>query len=146
MISWLREGPDHPADVPTWAGAESLVAELRLDSSGNVAAVPHRTYAGGGAFSSVALNEAPLVHDLDLSTATRMAPAAGEPFEVGVYAAGRRIAGVARAAGESSVVIERSGHDRQVLAGSAPAAGTAVFFDADILEVFTDGAYGAWRL
>jgi beta-fructofuranosidase len=144
MISWLREGPGQLLDVPAWAGAESLVAELRLDPTGAVAAVPHPTYAG--VFTELSPGAAPLIHNVDLQRAAHLTAAAGEAFEVDIQVAGRHVGRVGRATGATSVLIEQFHHAPESLAGSEPSAGVEVFFDADILEIFTGGAYGAWRL
>jgi beta-fructofuranosidase len=121
MISWLREDPDLGAGR-RWVGAHSLVSTLAADRAGSIIAVPHPDVARSGLFAYEAQGDA-----------AELKP--GAPKHVRITCAGRR----------RELVINRPGCAPDRMPCGADRT-IEVFVDADILEIFGGGIYGAWRL
>jgi Glycosyl hydrolases family 32 N-terminal domain len=85
MISWLQEDPQHEPGTSGWAGAESLVAELAVDTAGRLTATPHPGLASSTMFANHAPGAWPWAHDLEASApalATHLTAAADSPAEI----------------------------------------------------------------
>jgi beta-fructofuranosidase len=149
MISWLQEDPRHDAGSSGWAGAESLVSELAVDRTGRVTAAPHPGLASSGMFANHPPVAGRSVHSLEESTselATHLTAEADVPVELEVRRAGQRLVYITRSRGDHRVVVDRPGHKIDVLPCQKPSGTIELFIDADILEIFGGGYYGASRL
>jgi beta-fructofuranosidase len=148
MISWLREDPQRECSNG-WVGAHSLVAELGIDSAGRLAAGPHPGVAGSGVFANHAPTTWPWVHDLAGDTSARpihVTAAADAPVAVELRQAHQLLAHIARPPANDGLVVARPGHKVDLIPCPDASATIELFVDADILEIFSGGAYGAWRL
>jgi sucrose-6-phosphate hydrolase SacC (GH32 family) len=145
MISWLREDPRWKTDPAGWAGAHSLVSSLAIDPAGRVTASPHPALLRATVFTRLACTSS--------LCAMRMIPGAPEhaavrgdgPVEIEVRQETRRLARITRSRGQSTLTIDRPGARLDLIPCGVGDA-IEVFVDADILEVFVGGNYGAWRL
>jgi hypothetical protein len=141
MISWLREDPDLGAGKG-WSGAYSLVSTLAADAHRHVIALPHPDVVGSGLFADEPRGDAVEVmpgvaHHLQLTR--------GGPTVIEVRRRRECLARVTRARDRPALVIERPGRGRDLMPCGADST-VELFVDADILELFGDGVYGAWRL
>ena len=135
VISWLREDERHdPASRP-WSGAQSLVSVLGIDADGRVTLTPHENVLGSPLFTT------PATGVLDAGGPPVHMTFRG-PVDVEVRY-GRHSLLRARDEGRN-LAVTRPGRGTDLLLGSSPE--THVFLDADIVEIYTGGAYGAWRL
>jgi beta-fructofuranosidase len=144
MISWLREDPRWKTDTAGWAGAHSLVSSLTIDRAGRVTASPHPALLHGTVFTHLNCTSS--------VCAVRVIP--GVPEHATVPGEGsveievrqdRRLARITRSRGQPTLAIDRPGSRLDVIPCEVCDA-IEVFVDADILEVFVGGNYGAWRL
>ena len=146
MISWLQE--EGAVLECGWAGAESLLSELAIDSAGWVTVTPHVSLSNSKLFARLAPATSSWVLDaseLARRRATHLSIPDAERVEVDISTAGGPIARVTRASRHQGLVIDRLGRAPDVL--PCPADGRIeLFLDADILEIFGGGFYGAWRL
>jgi beta-fructofuranosidase len=145
MISWLREDPRFAAEPAPWAGAHSLVSSLAIDRGGRVTASPHPATCRGTAFTHVACATCDCVIRVIPGVAEHVRVACDGPLELEVRRAGRWVARVSRRRGRTGLIVERPGCAADLIPSDEREAIEA-FVDADILEVFAGGTYGAWRL
>jgi beta-fructofuranosidase len=148
MISWLREDPQHEC-ASGWAGAHSLVAELAIDSAGRLAAAPHSGLAASGAFANHAPVIWPWVHDLAggaPARAVHVTAAAEAPVAIDLRHNHEPLARIGRSPAGDGLVVCRPGQEVDFIPCPHPSATIELFVDTDILEIFSGGAYGAWRL
>jgi beta-fructofuranosidase len=144
MISWLREDPRLAPEPAEWAGAQSLASAVGIDRTGRVIASPHPALVHGTAFTHAAC-ACSCVIDMTSGAPEHVTVGGDGPLEIKVRRTGHRLVRVFRSGGEPRVVIDRLGCPLDVL--PCQVCDTIdVFVDADILEVFAGGAYGAWRL
>jgi beta-fructofuranosidase len=149
MISWLREDLPYEAETSAWAGAHSLVSELGVDRAARVTASPHAGLVSSGAFVNHSPVAWPWVHDLEQSTpahATHVNAASDSHSEMEVRCSGKHLVRVTRSPSQGGLVVDRPGHPIDVIPAPIPEGAIDVFIDADILEIFSAGCYGAWRL
>jgi beta-fructofuranosidase len=144
MISWLREDPRLAPEPAAWAGAHSLVARVEIDRTGRVIASPHPALVHGTVFTHATCARS-CVTDVSSGAPEHVTVAGDGLLDVKVRRAGHRIVRVFRSSGEPGVVIDRLGCPLDVLPSQVWDK-IDVFVDADILEVFAGGSYGAWRL
>jgi beta-fructofuranosidase len=145
VMSWLREETQPDEALTERAGAHSVVSTLELDG-GRLTMRPHPALDP--------LREEPLagavVHDglrYDVGdSAVELTVSAVPGLRCDIAEAGRIRATLAWDHAQRALLIERPGLGRQVLPvpGSEPAL--KVLLDADILEVFSAGTYGAYRI
>jgi beta-fructofuranosidase len=144
MISWLREDPRLAPEPSAWAGAQSLASAVGIDRTGRVIASPHPALVHGTVFTH-ATCAGSCVIDVTSGAPEHATVAGYGPLEIKVRRAGHRLVRVFCSGREPGVVIDRLGCPLDVL--PAQVCDTIdVFVDADILEVFAGGGYGAWRL
>jgi beta-fructofuranosidase len=149
VMSWLQEDPQHPPGASEWAGAQSLVSVLAVDDDGRVTATPHPALAGSPLFAHHTPGSWPWVQESARSTparATRVTAPAGAPVAVEVRGTHRPPVTVTRSGARDGLVIDRPGRPTEVIPCPHPSAGVDLFIDADILEIFSGGVYGAWRI
>ena len=145
MISWLREA-QASHDPTGWAGAHSLVSTLAIDAKRRVVASPHPAVTASGVFthrSNPSSSPRRDVLEVVRPTPTHLTVAHEDPIEI--RTAGRRLALISRSAARDALVIERPGSASDVMPCGV-AGEIELFLDADILEIFGGGHYGAWRL
>jgi beta-fructofuranosidase len=148
-ISWLREDPQHEAETSGWAGAQSLVSELAVDDARRVTARPHSGLAGSKMFANHAPLARPWVQDITESTpglGTHLTVSADTLPEIEVRQARQRLAHVTRSPAHHGLVVDRPGRASDAIPCPNQSGAIDLFIDADILEIFSDGLYGAWRL
>jgi beta-fructofuranosidase len=147
MISWLREDPRGEVLGGAWAGAQSLVSELAIDAAGKLTADPHPSLRRSELFAHHEPAAMPLVHDLTefgRAPATHLLASAGRPVEIELRGAERGPVCVTRSP-HHGLVIDRPGRPPDAVPCPNPQA-IELFIDADILELYSGGVYGAWRL
>jgi beta-fructofuranosidase len=119
MISWLREAPSRRNEPAGWSGAHSLVAVLAIDGARRVIASPHPAVAASGAFPHRSQSRG--LVEVEPRVPSHVTVAHEGPIEL------------------------RTGEECLARIGHADAQ-IELFLDADILEIFSGGRYGAWRL
>jgi beta-fructofuranosidase len=147
MISWLREEPRQEVLGGAWAGAHSLVSELAIDAPGRVTAAPHPSLRRSELFAHNERATMPWVHDLTefaRARAAHLMARAGRPVEIEVRCGERGRVRVTRSS-HHGLVIDRPGCPPDAIPCPSPET-IELFIDADILELYSGGLYGAWRL
>jgi hypothetical protein len=125
------------------------VSELAIDGAGRVTASPHSCLARTTAFAHHAPVAWPWIHDLagvDPALATHSTAAADGPVEIELRHSHQQLVHVTRSPANDGLLVDRPGHAIDVIPCPNPSATIELFVDADILEIFSDGGYGAWRL
>lgn len=140
MISWLREAPARREHAAGWSGAHSLVALLGIDGSRGVVASPHPAVPASGVFTHGS-QPRDLV-EVDCGVPCHVTVAHARPLEV---RAGQRCLARIRRSKAPGLVIDRPGAAPDLMPCRAGDQ-IELFLDADILEIFSGGRYGAWRL
>jgi beta-fructofuranosidase len=140
MISWLREAPWHRTDPAGWSGAHSIVAVLGIDGTRKVIASPHPAVPASGVFTHRSQSRDWI--ELEPGVPSHVTVTHEDPIEL---RAGERCLARVRRSTAGGLLIERPGADPDVLPCRA-ADQVELFLDADILEIFSSGRYGAWRL
>lgn len=135
MISWLRE--DSLVRPGAWAGAHSLVARLALDSAGHVTIAPYPAVRSSHVFTHVS-------HVASIEMSAGVATHATVADAIEIRREGRCLARIATSP-HDAVVVGRPGRTAETMPGD-PGGAVELVVDADILEVFSAGSYGAWRL
>jgi beta-fructofuranosidase len=149
MISWLQEDPDRDTRTIGWAGAQSLVSELAVDRAGRITATPHPGVAHHAAFAGPSPATWPGECDLAAAgpgLATHLTAVVDGDAEIRLRHARQRLVQITRSPARDGLVVDRPGRASDIMPCRDPSAPVEVFIDADILEVFSGGAYGAWRL
>lgn len=145
VMSWLRERP-HEALHSDWAGAQSVPAVVGVTAEGSVTLRPHPGLTGSDRLEHRPLDRGPARIDVAaLPEAVVLTAAPGSPGElrVGVGSGG----GIGIVADPIDGTVVRAGDAPPVrLPVRAAGMGLDVVVDADLVEVFSAGSYGAWRV
>jgi beta-fructofuranosidase len=146
VMSWLREEPQPDEALAQRAGAHSVVSTLELDGAGTLVMRPHPALDGlRGEPLAGAVVDGGLRYDVGDSTVELTLTAVpGQRCEIAE--GGRVRATLARDDAQPALLIERPGLSRQVLPLPDSDPALRVLLDADILEVFSAGTYGAYRI
>jgi len=144
VMSWLREEPRNNPELTVRASAHSLVSELTIDDTGVLTLLPHRNFEALTRYT-------PLTRDAKEASRFRVG---ANPVDivVGPNSAGHVLltehddvrldlvvdpeAGVAR--------LRRADYPTETLPGISGALRVVV--DADIVEIYSSGSYGAYRI
>ena len=145
MISWLREDPRWKTDAAGWAGAHSLVSSLTIDRAGRVTASPHPAVLHGTVFTRLTCTSSVCAIRVTPGVPEHATVRGDGPVEIEVRQQRRRLARITRSRGQHTLAIDRPGARLDVIPCDV-CDPIEVFVDADILEVFVGGNYGAWRL
>jgi beta-fructofuranosidase len=142
VMSWLREEPRNNPGLTVRASAHSLVSELTIDDAGILTLSPHPHFdalsryapptrnAGKASRFRVGVNPVEIVVGASSTGHVLLTEDGESRLEVEVEA------GVAR--------IHRAGHPTENL--PCVSGALRVVVDADIVEIFSGGCYGAYRI
>jgi beta-fructofuranosidase len=146
LLSWLREEPQNNDTLTQRAGAHSVVSTLSVRSDGTLGLLPHpdvdalrgpimrgRVVRGGLAYG---VGDRPV----DLTADVK----AGIRCEIGE--GGRFRATLSYESDHEVIRIDRPGFSTQELPVRCADTKIRVLLDADILEIFSGGGYGAYRI
>lgn len=146
VMSWLREEPQGDEPLAERAGAHSVASTIELDEGGRLVLRPHqdvvalraRALAGhtDGTGTSYEVVDAPV----EINAVTRPG------LEVTISDDAQSRATLTVGADRDVLVIDRGGYGRETLPLRDSGASVRILLDADILEVFTAGTYGAYRI
>jgi len=145
VLSWLREEPRNDPDRVGWVGAHSIAALLTLDADGRLIMTPHPDVTALGArlfLPAVADVDGGLRIPMESGAAElTLSPAAGT--SVSIAADGSELARLEFS--DDQLTISRSNlpAERMPVDSTQP---LTVLIDADIVEVFGRGGYGAFRI
>jgi beta-fructofuranosidase len=147
VLSWLREEPTNNPALAERAGAQSVVSTLALGPDGRLILWPHPDL-------DAALDE-PLAAVAVLGNRRRY-DVDGRAVDLVMTASGGRLCDVvagetprARLSSDSRscvLSVERTGFAPVTVPLATPGERVRVLLDADILEIFTAGGYGAFRI
>jgi beta-fructofuranosidase len=147
VLSWLREEPTNNPALAERAGAESVVSTLALGPDGLLILQPHPDL-------DAALGE-PLPGVAAWGSGRRY-DVGGQAVDLVVTASGGRLCDVTEAEtpralltsapGSRVLSVQRPGFPTGVVPLATPEGRVRVLLDADILEIFTAGGYGAFRI
>jgi hypothetical protein len=144
LLSWLRE--QWPAgSARSWAGAESLIGVLHPAEPGTVALSAHPAATESRLFAEVGLLGSPCVLSADDGTPWLATAPADAAVDLRIRSGGVDALRVATAPDRSALAVDVAGRVERLPAVD-PTRGLRLFLDADLVEVFWAGSYGAWRL
>lgn len=148
VLSWLREEPQNNPELTQRAGAHSLVSVLHLSDDGVLSLRPHADFdstlgvalagnrAAAGMVFEIGRDSADVQVDVRGLRAVLISDDSGVRARIVVDLLNRQLS------------IERRGYPDDVLPveGLDAANHLRIVVDADLVEVFTPSAYGAYRL
>jgi hypothetical protein len=145
-MSWLREEPQNNPDLIGRAGAHSVAALVTRTDSGSLALTPHPDLAAAmGAATTPAPADAGTTRLPIGASATELALIPVPGLEIRVVENGDELAVLTFGAQAAEVRIARPGRTDE----HVPVSGgrqLRLLLDADLLELFGAGGYGAFRI
>jgi beta-fructofuranosidase len=146
LLSWLRDPEARPGG--SWTGAESLVGLLAVDAGGVPVVTPHPALEPSGAFAEIRPDSWPAVLDLAGEEGRPQVLSAGPdtPVDLRLVSGGRQVLRARRISDSGALAVELAGRGADELPARDPRQPFACFLDADLVEIFWAGSYGAWRL
>jgi beta-fructofuranosidase len=146
VLSWLREEPTNNPALAERAGAQSVVSTLALAPDGRLILHPHPDLdaALGEPLAAVAGGNRRHYHVDGRAVDLVMTASGGLLCDI-VEGETRR-ARLASDAGSCILTVDRPGFAPDAVPLAMPGERVRVLLDADILEIFTAGGYGAFRI